>query len=502
MNYIYSDYVKNNILDVESMTQYILEPNDNYASMLILFNKNDNKLYEFMDMYSSKLQLLDDGNRICILNNLLRVIGKLDKPKKFKLTKLIWSFQGFRDIIPLFKLESSGSDYRTKSIFSNIINDEFLVDFDELLDIFDSIIKDNSIREFLINYLDHIFTTNIAYTYDNPEYIKLTNCSSFDFCFLCLIILIKLLNNDDKSISNHLFWKAVHISYFSIARMMNDIVNHMKIYTTNISSHDLLDDLNRDHTMIELRLLLNRLGILGSYHMTEEIDLYIMKRYDWLITNNINSDDDNSKKNDILLNLCSNYSHRTNSGLIKINGFIKNVANTIISPSVPSLVKFNFMRLVISHNLNIFNIFNIDKDQIHDSIIKYLLNDIPKLEEPIITMHYVDIITYLKLDKLFENIDFILIYMNLIPSFNSKYIDILKLFNQSHNSDANRKPYFMKNIGNMVNLSIDLIKMLPGIGKLSKSYIKDLLYFIDTIICTKEIIETDDIVFNKKNFIK
>lgn len=155
-------------------------------------NENYNDINELFKSWTDIFKDYELSKKIEILNLLLSNIEK----KSFKITKLIWSFSEFRELINHMPLYESGKKFVEKGIFrtlfsnsqnkSNYLNEKTL---DSVIDL----INDESLHPFLVKYMHSIIKSNEAYLSLNYETnILQKKCSKIDFNLFALKFMKKL----------------------------------------------------------------------------------------------------------------------------------------------------------------------------------------------------------------------------------------------------------------------------------------------------------------------
>lgn len=481
------------------LTNYIINNNDNYADILLTLSETNAELRLFMNNYT--LYQVDADKNIAseVLNILLDLIAKLNNNKKYEFTNFIWSLQGFRNLISSLHRQINGYQYQRNSIFKTVMAiGKINTNIDEKLQCFKNLIDDNKITDDLIKYLYDIFEKNISYTYDDPSMIVPETVASFDFCVLCFCFVIQLskkylfCDNIDK-----LLWMAINVVFLTIPIMKgrtersieyrHQLIKNIQEEIKSDTQHAIIseklyniqilqDDIKKGHIMLE-----------NLRKLVKYIDVIYIEQY---MTNNYTILLDGASNNMEILCRVRDYF------IIKSTSYIKssNIPNMILSiidgNKVPVHIKFEFVKLLLSHNCK-EEFFSLKNS--HKIIIGYIMKDVHKLKE-LEKIHLIDILIGLT-DNIISyhsdsliltfGIDVLEMYMDMIPGFIQQYTDILEIFNESNDST---KPHMIDDITNILDVSILLVKKLPILGKYASSYINDIIMFIDTICNTKKIL--------------
>lgn len=188
---------ENNEILMKFMTTYIcgeLYPENSIKAVSEieeLIEKEDftNKIYELFDLWVSSFSNYSSDKKLLILNILL----SNSKIKSFKFTKLIWSFNEFRNLIQFMPLYNDGKQIVEKGLFSTIYsNQKYNYELKKSLEATKDLISDESLYPYLINYIHNIIKLNEPYLSLNfGESIIEKKCSRTDFN----IFIFKFLQN-------------------------------------------------------------------------------------------------------------------------------------------------------------------------------------------------------------------------------------------------------------------------------------------------------------------
>ena len=238
-----------------------------------------------------------------LLINLLRTIIAIGTSqesilgKEFTkiMTKKIWSYDTFRKSIKDCKKYDTGFDYTFNGIFLSLFQKMSWVDPLSLLVSVDPLVHDESIHEYLIDYIYDIIQLNLPYTYDNMQLVDQKKCSSMHFNTFLLKILIKLVKhyslqtmNDfilsgDKyiaksySIANLPFFHKLMIVTLQAIAVFHTPVIKAHYYLTGELSHvtNIFSFVNNQTTKRDLELKMKRVNEL----LTDNDNAFIQHLY-------------------------------------------------------------------------------------------------------------------------------------------------------------------------------------------------------------------------------
>ncbi len=323
----------------------------------------------------------DTGNiteGVNVLKKILKIITKLQESERLRLTKFIWSCQGFSLLATDLDLPRSGHEYMTDSIFSIISGPDYKINnmnqcieyYEPMIDtiLLFKIIKEDKWVKF-VKYIEHFFDTNIGYTYDDPSKIG-PYLSTFDYCVFVLNLLTKMMKkmvNSNEIIK--ILWKAIYVVYFQIPIMRHRIgssINYTREEMNQTKNSQKKKELN-DHC---------HKGIIMIQKLEKKIETIDHKYINETMSNKIQNIIDD-KQYDIMHGLIESYSYWSRT-LIKTTGIINILYLFMSSPEVPIQIKFNATCLLLSHNLrNDFFCYKNGKKV----MIDYIINDVNRLKE-------------------------------------------------------------------------------------------------------------------------
>lgn len=358
--------------------------------------------------------------------NVIRIIRKLSKGNRYTFTSYLWSIPQIRELVDydIFGYQTTGYLYMKSphSLFSIIFSDDNVIieDINNATDTFDTLINHVNKHGFLLDYLNDIFIKNIRYTYDNITDNHIL--STFDFCVFCFNLTIKIIrtyHNDfgfimDDVINNVMhekdiliqkmlrtFWNGVNVVFFTSYVMKIRISNTYilcsrevgdTITNANNNDNNLIDSITVVNKINELKEVMAKgaimLGRLDKYITTFDT-LFIMNmifsEYDYLILN---------VKYDIFSRLIDNISDKSiteiSDSLMSSEDdariILSSMVHDIIKSTMPKHIKYDVMRILMSHDLiyDFINVYGID------TINQYILTYV--LETHIDVLHIVDIL--------------------------------------------------------------------------------------------------------------
>ena len=111
------------------------------------------------------------------------------------MTKKMWSFSAFRKSIKCYKKYNTGIEYTFNGIFLSLFQKMTWTEPATLLSSLDTLIQDESIHEYLVDYIYDILQVNLPYTYDNFALVDQKKCSSMHFNTFLLKIIVKIIKH-------------------------------------------------------------------------------------------------------------------------------------------------------------------------------------------------------------------------------------------------------------------------------------------------------------------
>lgn len=455
-----------------------------------------NLLDSFFNEYSMYLSL-NTNTKVLIV--LLEIIRKLSNQSKLSLTKFIWSYQGFRNLIKYYPLSSDGYNVISTSILCSVtMKDKLMSNLDIILEKYIDLINDLSISDDLIKYINHIFVLNNAYSFDDPRMMNPNALSSSDFLVLSMNLLIehmKVMEKNNISFTKNTheaFWRMVNIVYVTLYVMYYSVLDSFKTYSQQLSECDAKNDQNNIKNLKSIirkgKKMLKNLTTFMSTIDTKYVDNKICELIDNLII---------MKDYKIMTRLIDCFGNRPSKNiLVDKSKLARMILKILSSESVPAINKFSSMRFIMSHNLK-EQIFLLEESS--DIITKYILNDVQKLQD-LDKFHLIDMMVELSDTCIMFSQDIMELYMFMIPDFSEHYSNILKQFLYLSNKV---KPDAINDLGNMITFSEILIKNMLTLGRVSLSYLNDIFTLIETICDTKNILATsvnDNVNFNDLNY--
>jgi hypothetical protein len=465
-------------------------------------DSNNPTFIRFMDDFSFRLVNTNPIIGVNVLKTLLNSVRKLTIAKKISLTRFIWERQSFRSLIKYYPKSITGKLYMRESIFSNVFpNDGSLItDLDSIINIFIPLFTDKNIVHNLIQYIDNIFTTNIGYTYEDPNMMNQSIMSTTDMCILCFVVLINTIKSnyeDPKSIPEYVlkvFWNGINVVYITthnMNRMITDSINYRYSKLKNLTElknptiyekqeiTNLKTEIKQGDTMVK------NLTKYTSNIDTQYVEQMIFEQCEFMnyIIKHENYDIISRLINDIGQTSISTISKlsKTDTNIVR-SRLSQFVFNILASVNIPVHIKFNAMRLVLSHNLKT-NLIAIPNSS--NTICKYILEDVARLKN-LESIHLIDLMAELSDTTLMNRSDIMELYMYLLPDFSEQYVQILKMF--LYSPDVH-KPQIMTDLETLISATVLMVKNTTSIGKDCLSYIGDILSLIETISNTYTLVE-------------
>lgn len=508
--------------EYNELTKMILsESPKNMIELLTLFKQKDNiknsnapTLTYVFNLYSLYLVETNDKESLMVLKKILKIITKLQEPERIRLTKFVWSCQGFCQLIDEINLPESGRQYMTDSIFSTMSDTNYQISdinvatecYYPLIDTM-IFIRDTQIDKWnsFVKYIEHFFDANLGYTFDDPSRVG-QYLSTFDYCVFVLnllIIIMKRIMNDNKLV--FIFWKAMHVVYLQIPIMRHRIGSSINLTKSKMDRSDdnqekkeLRDHYHRGIEMI--RKLEKCIETIDYKYINDMMGQYT----NYLIE---------GKQYDIMHGLIESYSYWSKI-LIKETQIISIIYSLISSMEVPIQIKFNATCLLLSHDLrNDFFCYKNGKKV----MIDYIINDVNRLKE-INKLYLIDLVIGLietneiidmdtkndQIDNIAlnygintmvlslltddnpvnmcENMDVLEKLLYVLPGIGGQYKDSLKCL--SFQQRDNQK--IVNSLTRMIKASTLMIRSLHRLGKNGLSYVDQVFEYIQTIIETKK----------------
>jgi hypothetical protein len=509
---VYKMYISAQKLDAKLetfsiMTKMIIKSDVIFISDLLStivkhLKNNDKNLDDFLECYSDHLSLSNDyndkdnekNNGPIVLKTLLNFIRRLKN--KYHLTKYIYGFQGFRNCIKKYPKSMNGYTAMSDSIFSGVTEPSvgsLMTNLDTVIRSFKPLLEDKTIRMDLTEHLNFIFNSNIGFTYSDPNMMNRETMSTMDFCVLCLNIMtevtkksIKDKNGQDNKYLMKTFMLSVDIVYLSIYVMkttVGDSINFYNLKIQELSEMEKHNKLSKEeetfksycHDTLEKGIIM--MNTLISYTKTidtEYIDSMIFHTIDVMISD---------KMYDYISRLINSFGVRP---LVTMNHFFKEISEIIVKlvndPNVPVPIKFDAMRLIMSHNLKKY-IFEIPDS--HSIIVKYILSDVKHMKE-LNNVHLIDLMVELSDTTIMTDSSIIELYMYLVPDFIDQYTQILNTFNDLSNE---HKANAMDDIRKFIEATCLMVINIPVLGRYALSYINSLFEMIYTICNMSKLIK-------------
>lgn len=475
---------------------------------------NNTIFIRFMDNFSNRLLNTNPTLGVTVLKTLLNTVKKLSDAKKISITRFIWERKSFRSLIKHYPRSDNGMLYMTQSIFSNVFpkDNSFVPDLGKMLEAYTPLFTDKDTIHDLMQYLDDVFVKNIGYTYDDPTLMNQSIMSSTDLCVLCFVAMIKTLQSnytDSNLIPEYMiriFWTGINVVYITTHIMDRSISDSIRNCNSRLEQ---LRDIKNPNVAIKLEIanmvsaikrgdtMIKYLNQHVSTIDTKYVECFIYDKPEFIayVINN--------KKYDLIRRLINDVA-QTSIEILTMRGLkiyrdklatltyntdacrnrLARFVFTVLSDSnIPVHIKFDGMRLVLSHNLknNILSIPNCV-----DILCKYILEDVGRLKE-LEHVHLIDLMIELSDTLIVERCDITELYMSLLPEFSEQYTNLLKLFMYEHYDDFT--PQIMIDLRAVISASLLMIKNLSSIGKKGLSYIQDMLSLIKVISTTYSLIE-------------
>ena len=499
---IYNAYQQNNTDNFDSsfddFAKLLTTNTKSIGEFLIIFTpnaeSNNQTFIKFMDEFSLRLLNTNPTLGVTVLKKLLTTVQKLTESKKISLTRFIWERKSFRLMIKHYPRSNTGKLYMTESIFSNMFpKDGLLVpDLAKVLDAFTPLFTNNDATHDLMQYIDDIFIKNIGYTYEDPSMMNQSIMSTTDMCILCFVIMTKTLQSNYKDPNTipeymlRIFWEGINVVYITTHVMDRSITDSLKgcyEYLTKLQQNK--NPSSNEKTEIDYYVrtikngdaMINNLNKYASNIDTQYVESLIFDNpqfTDYIIAN---------KKYDLIQRLINDIGQTSTNILIKRSEMSKQTVCDRLSKfvfivlenqSLPVHIKFNGIRLMLSHNLK-NNILAIPECE--NVLCKYILDDVVRLKE-LEHVHLTDLMIELSDTKIIKNPDIIELYMYLLSEFSDHYIQILKILLQEHDD---YKPQIMMDLKTIESSLSIIIPNMTLIGKNCLSYIEDMLSFVETI---------------------
>lgn len=462
-------------------------------------NLNDTDFIEFMENFSFYMFDTSPDNAVLVLRVILESIQKLTPSKQLLLTKFIWGRHSFRKLICIYPRSNNGKTYMKESLFCSVMPNDgsLMTNLKELMNTFEPIITDLVLSHDLIKYINDIFNKNKGFTYDDPTMIDKNTLSTTDFCVLCFNIVVEILKNIEKNdihIESYLmdaFWNGVNVVYITTNVMYRNIKDsigahqiRLKILKqTKQSNLSEIKDIST-HITKGIKMIENLL----SY--TSTMDTIYINRM--IFDNNTFVDNIyKTKKYDIIQRIIFDLAETSTETLIKNSNIDIQIIKMYLSKFIVRIltdgdisvhIKFNAVRLILSHNLKhtLVTLYNGK-----ESLIRYILNDVDRLKH-INHVHLIDLLVELSDTTIIESPDVLELYMYLIPEFTDQYTTLIKIF---LTIEDDKKPDVINDIGRLRESSSLMISYLPVLGRNALSYINDMFILIETIVNTDSIIK-------------
>lgn len=502
----------NNNLICQNITKRILSSEYKNTLQLLELLKNiakndsdNNPLEQYSELVENNVSLFS------VVKKLVRVVRGLpiELDGKIKLTSYIWSCRSFRKVVPNFQFLSDGKEYCENSIFSSVTTKDKLItdivdpgtmetrinskiNMNDVVKSFNPLIIDSDTRSFLIKYLKHIIECNIGYCHDNCAPDRMKRMSSFDYCVLCFNILIEIVKieiiktettivQQDLSLDIiQLFWQGINVIHFTSAIITNSIGKDINMYNDRIRGiPDGVDDKTKKSLKIQRDSGILMMLRLHSYIMSvdeEFIDKTMLNQMQLLI---------DTKNDNLMMRMITFYSFKKEKDMNK--SYIASILYKLMKETYVSVyVKFECVKLLMSHRLKI-EFFNIPESS--DVLANYIINEVYKIKD-IYGIHLVTMMTFLKDTIVMKRPDVLELYMSNLSGFIEQYVEIINVFNVI---DADKKPYVLNDIVSMLNSSTYMIRNLNIIEDNARSYLNDILCYINTINNSKQLLKQDEL---------
>ena len=516
---IQNQYIFNDILDTFSIliTSHI----KHVGEFLTIFSPNvdpnpDPVFVRFMDDVSSRLLQSDPVKGVKVLQTILRAIRKLSASKQILLTRFIWDRESFRSMIKFWPRSTNGKLYMNESIFLSVFPDplELVPNLQLVISAFVPLF---TMGYDLLDYIDDIFKKNIGYTYtyDDPGMIDQSAMSTTDMMVLCFIMVTKILKNykDQQNIPElylKVFWNGVNVVYITNHIMHLRISDSLRFYIARKTSltdfqqqqlqllqgqgqgqghlQGLQHQLNETNTMIDQgTVMIEYLSRYVSNIDTEYVEKIIFDPHlsfsvnDFLITN---YDTTQRLINDIGTTSITTLIERSNTDKDTVTDRLTKLIMNVLSNDVPVHIKFDAMRLLLSHNLKTNMMAYSDGMNI---VCRYIINDVARLKY-VEHAHLIDILIELYDTPLNQNPEIVELYLYLVPEFLDQYVQRLKMLVNPNTSEDVRSQ-IVSDLGAFISGVLLLIKYLPSISMNGLSYVGDVLSIIETISNTDSLIK-------------
>lgn len=508
---LFADFANLLISDTKSIGEFLSILTPSAAS-------NDPKFIRFMDDLSCSLLKTDYQLGIKVLKTLLMTVQKLAVSKKISLTQFIWDRKYFRSLLTHYPLAATGKDYMNESIFSSVFPSDgsMIVDMQSSLRAFSPLFNDDSISFILINYITDIFKKNIGYTYEDARMMNQSIMSRMDMCILCFNVMIEILKLFTTTTPyleyDHVlktFWLGVDVVYVTIHIMERSIqssINYHRMKMTELKTHR-RSNVNTSATANtnsanankivdqEIDNLKNHIaqGEIMITNLTKYISSIDIKYVDDMIFDKPSTLDYviNNKYFDTVQRLIHDIGDTATTTMVSRSKtdtefirqrLVKFILYLLVNVDVPVHIKFNAVRLMLSHNL---------KDNIlkqpdgSDILSRYMLDDVVRLKN-VDLIHLIDILIELANTPIIKRADIMEMYLYLIPEFSEQYVQILNYFIRSSDD---QKATIIIDLGSLVASTGVMVKNLSVIGANSLSYLGDTLSIIELISDTENIIE-------------
>lgn len=516
MEELYNKYKNNtettNVIKI--LSDKIISVNNNiskYTEILSLIishtNTYDELFTKFIDDVFYHINEHNINNSVIFFKSMLKIIQKLHITLKHRITKFLFSVKNILVLICYYPQSQCGHSYMNESIFLSLfpIDDSMLLNMDKCIDTISplySLCFDDSIDYKIVRgisaYINDIFKKNIGYTYENQNMINKDIMSRIDLCILCFIVITEIMKNiNDKNIYNkninnktknttslttlyneieEIFWNGIFVVYITTNIMEKSINDNILISKQQLEELkelgqiSQLEELERKEFLEKGEKMLDRLSSYVSCIDTKFVDEYIYNIHVTDIANNIHAKTTNyylvkNKRFDILNRLINDIGNTSLIDLAKRSGFgrtidgIKEIlVNFIISifdTCIPNHIKYDLMRLIISHDLK-NELLKTDNLFLSMPMMVSYLTNINILDDKH-CIHITDIISEFSETEFMKNHDVIDFLLHICPNIAETYKNIVKiLFYESvHASRENKKI----NVQNMKYITTDMKKI-------------------------------------------
>jgi len=455
---------------------------------------NNPVFIKFMDEFSFRLLNTKPTVGVKVLKTLLNTVQKLSSTKMISLTKFIWERKSFRSLIRYYPRSDTGKLYMTESIFSNVfpkdgsINNEIKIS----LEAFTPLTINKDISHDLMQYIDDIFKKNVGFTYDDPNMMNKAIMSTTDMLTLCFVIMTDILKinyEDPKTIPEYMlriFWNGINVVYITSHIMNRTITDSIRYCIErneelkkikNPTIDEKREMINMKASITQGDTMINNLNKYTSLIDTEYVET-MMFEYPTSVNYIINN-----KNYDLIQRLIEDVGQTSINVLISRTKTDKDTILLRLSKFVLAIlkntdfsvhIKFNAMRLMLSHNLK-DTILN-DTDGV-DILIRYIVEDVIRLKD-VEHAHLIDLMIELADTSIIKQSDIMELYMYLLPEFSEHYNKLLKAFVYVSEEIL---PQVIIDIRLLISVTLVIVQNISCIGNNSLSYIEDVLSFIETL---------------------